>query len=123
MRNFSAIIILLLCCAVTLAVAGCGKAEVFGKEVPGAEGASVGDIYKNSKAYNGKDVVIEGKITSECPTGCWFNVNDASGEIYVDLNPSGFAIPQKVGKKVSVSGKVVVKKGNPTIIGKEVSIK
>ena len=37
---------------------------------------------------------------------CWFYVDDGTGRIYVDLNPGGIAIPQRVGKAVTVIGKV-----------------
>ncbi|MDD1731372.1 MAG: hypothetical protein CG440_451, partial [Methanosaeta sp. NSM2] len=47
--------------------------ELNGEEV------EIADILQNASAYEGKMVVIEGMIETECPSGCWFIVNDATG--------------------------------------------
>ena len=90
-------------------------------ELKGEE-AKIIDILKNGTAFQGKMVVIEGKIDTECPSGCWFIVNDETGSIYVDILPSNFVIPQKRGENAKVYGEVVIKDGNPMIIGKMVEI-
>lgn len=90
--------------------------ELNGEEV------EIMDILQNASAYEGKMVVIEGMIETECPSGCWFIVNDATGSIYVDILPSNFVIPQKRGEDAKVYGEVVVKDGDPMIIGKMVEI-
>jgi len=90
--------------------------ELNGEEV------EIADILQNASAYEGKMVVIEGMIETECPSGCWFIVNDATGSIYVDILPSNFVIPQKRGEDAKVYGEVVIKDGDPMIIGKMVEI-
>ncbi|MDD1738101.1 MAG: hypothetical protein LUQ51_02390 [Methanothrix sp.] len=90
--------------------------ELNGEEV------EIADILQNASAYEGKMVVIEGMIETECPSGCWFIVNDATGSVYVDILPSNFVIPQKRGEDAKVYGEVVVKDGDPMIIGKMVQI-
>jgi uncharacterized protein YdeI (BOF family) len=90
--------------------------ELNGEEV------EIADILQNASAYEGKMVVIEGMIETECPSGCWFIVNDATGSIYVDILPSNFVIPQERGEDAKVYGEVVVKDGDPMIIGKMVQI-
>ena len=90
--------------------------ELNGEEV------EIMDILQNAAAYEGKMVVIEGMIETECPSGCWFIVNDATGSIYVDILPSNFVIPQERGEDAKVYGEVVVKDGDPMIIGKMVQI-
>ncbi|MDD1733035.1 MAG: hypothetical protein LUQ53_03590 [Methanothrix sp.] len=90
--------------------------ELNGEEV------EIMDILQNASAYEGKMVVIEGMIETECPSGCWFIVNDDTGSIYVDILPSNFVIPQKRGEDAKVYGEVVVKDGDPMIIGKMVQI-
>ncbi|MDD1727400.1 MAG: hypothetical protein LUQ08_06290 [Methanothrix sp.] len=90
--------------------------ELNGEEV------EIMDILQNAAAYEGKMVVIEGMIETECPSGCWFIVNDATGSVYVDILPSNFVIPQKRGEDAKVYGEVVVKDGDPMIIGKMVQI-
>lgn len=80
------------------------------------------DIITNESAYDGNNVVIEGKIDMECASGCWFILNDGSGSLYVDILPSNFVIPQKSGSDARVYGKITTKNGDPTMIGKIVEI-
>lgn len=54
------------------------------------------------------------------PSGCWFFLEDETGTIYVDINPSGLSIPPKVGKKVAVEGVPENKNGRISIVGKGV---
>lgn len=80
------------------------------------------DLLQNATSYEGKMVLIEGKIETECPSGCWFIVNDDTASIYVDILPSNFVIPQKRGEDAKVYGEVTIKNGDPMIIGKMVKI-
>ena len=79
------------------------------------------DLLQNATSYEGKMVLIEGKIETECPSGCWFIVNDDTASIYVDILPSNFVIPQKRGEDAKVYGEVTIKDGDPMIIGKMVN--
>lgn len=81
---------------------------------------TVAQIMEKSKEYEGKDIIIQGKIVQECGSGCWFNLKDQTGVIYVDLLPSNLAIPQKVGSNARVYGTVTVEKGVTYVIGKKV---
>jgi uncharacterized protein YdeI (BOF family) len=80
----------------------------------------IGDILENSESYEGQAVIVEGKIVSECPAGCWFTLNDGTGTIYVDLAPSDLVIPQKRGAFATVYGKVVSKGSDAYLIGTKV---
>ena len=115
------IIIAYFLLAVTLA--GCGKSEIYGELKSSGNATEIKDILMRPDSFSSKTVTIEGKIASECPTGCWFNVKEGEALIYVDLTPSGIAIPQKVGGRVVVEGEVLIKDGKPEIIGKGVRIK
>lgn len=105
-------------------LSGCGrrKAEQYGQKISSHNLTEVSAILSEPDSFNNKSVTIEGNIIRECPTGCWFDVKDKAGIIHVDINPSGFAIPQKVGKTVTVEGKISVQDGQPTLIGKAVEI-
>jgi len=92
------------------------NAELNGEEV------KIIDILQNTTIYEGKMVVIEGIIETECPSGCWFIVNDDTASIYVDILPSNFVIPQESGEDARVYGEVALKNGEPQIIGKMVKI-
>lgn len=80
------------------------------------------DILQNATTYKGEMVVLEGKIETECPAGCWFIINDGTASIYVDILPSNFVIPQKMGEDATVYGEVIIRDGDPMIIGKMVKI-
>lgn len=80
------------------------------------------DILENQSAYLGKTVVVEGRIDNECGSGCWFILDDKTASIYIDIKPSNFVIPQKMGSNVKVYGKVTTSDGDPEIIGKMVEI-
>jgi hypothetical protein len=86
------------------------------------EAVKVQDILQNVTAYEGEYVLIEGVIDTECPSGCWFILNDETASIYVDILPSNFVIPQKRGSNAKVYGEVTTKNGDPMIIGKIVEI-
>jgi hypothetical protein len=93
-----------------LCVIACGKSiETYG-ETPDEKAAKtpISAILFSPKQYLDKEVVIEGTISSECPTGGWINVQDASGHtIYVEFHGAEFApIPQRAGSPVVVKGVV-----------------
>jgi len=86
------------------------------------ETVKIQEIVKNESAFDNKYVVIEGKIGSECGSGCWFIVDDGTAQLYVDILPSNFVIPQKRGSQVKVYGKVTNRNNDPLLIGKIVEI-
>jgi uncharacterized protein YdeI (BOF family) len=80
----------------------------------------IDEVLGGPESYEGQAVVVEGKIISECPAGCWFTLNDNTGTIYVDLAPSNLVIPQKRGAFARVYGQVVRKGSDTYLIGKKV---
>ncbi|MDD1761419.1 MAG: hypothetical protein LUQ59_04225 [Methanothrix sp.] len=110
------VLITLIAMAVQAVQAADEPAELKGDVV------AIQDIVKNEPAYDGKDVVLQGKIETECASGCWFILNDGSASLYVNILPSNFVIPQKSGSDARVYGKVTTKNGDPTMIGKIVEI-
>ncbi|MBM3332414.1 hypothetical protein FJY68_11305 [candidate division WOR-3 bacterium] len=113
------------------AVVGCGggkagtaKSKAFGKAIPvDMTVTSAKAILDSPHAWEGKDVLVAGKITSECPSGCWFWVKDETGEIYVDIHPTNLSIPQRVGKTVRAMGKVILESGQPSVVGYGLELK
>ncbi len=93
-----------------LYLTGCGpKLEKFGEAPEDSQArTAIGTILLNPKNYLDKEVVVEGVLSSECPTGGWIRVKDNSGgTIYVEMHSASFdPIPQRVGKNVSVKGTV-----------------
>ena len=103
---------------------GCAKKEeTFGKEITIEETTKLTDIFSNPGKYNGKRGKVEGKIDTECTTGCKFDVKDGTVKIHVDIASAGLTIPQRVGSKVVIEGKVVDRGYKIEIVGEGVKIK
>lgn len=95
--------------AAVLAVAGCGKknSEAYGEAVDkSARLTAVADVTANPEDFIGREVTVKGKIAKECPSGCWFYLEDNGAQIYVDLSPAGLSIDQYVGRTVTVKGSI-----------------
>ncbi len=113
-----------------LYICGCRpKIEKFGNSPDeNAAKTAIGTILLNPQDYVDKDVVIDGVIDSECPTGGFIYVKDNSGvTIYVEMHSAPFApIPQRTGKNVIVKG-TVYQSGGATketkLLGKGLVIK
>ena len=125
MKTRKNILVGVLIFGIFFVLSGCGKKESakYGRPIGEGDPTQIKEVLKDPKAFSGKTIIIEGKIVRECHTGCWFDVEGAGGSIYVDIKPSGFAIPQKVGKEVIVEGDVSLRDGQLTFIGKGVEIK
>jgi hypothetical protein len=115
---------------VAVAVVGCGaktggaKSNAYGKAIPGEMALTTArEILSDPQAWEGKDVLVAGKVTSECPSGGWVWVKDGTGDIYVNMHPTNVFIPQHVGKQVRAMGKVVLESGQPSVVGYGLELK
>jgi len=124
-KKIRLIVALLIILLVILGVSGCSgnssdNSERYGVDITEKKVVSVKDIYTNPNEYLNQTVRLEGEIVRECSSGCWFFLEDKTGTIYVDINPSGLSIPPKVGKNVVVEGVPENKNGRISINGKGV---
>jgi len=126
-KNIRLIAALLIILLVVLGVSGCSSSisssdnsERYGVNITEKKVVNVKDIYTNPNEYLNQTIRLEGEIVRECGSGCWFFLEDKTGTIYVDINPSGLSIPPKVGKKVVVEGVPENKNGRISIVGKGV---
>jgi uncharacterized protein YdeI (BOF family) len=105
-----------------LLVTGCA-AEKYGADInKSAPLVKVKDVILNP-SLQGQTVNLEGIITTQCQgDGCWFFLNDGTGQIFINLKPAGITIPPKTGKKAKVTGVVVNDSGNYLIIAHGVEI-
>ncbi|MBI3944480.1 MAG: hypothetical protein HY321_01025 [Armatimonadetes bacterium] len=79
---------------------------------------AIRDLTANPQAYEGKEVVVKGKMAEQCPTtGCWGVINDGTGAVRFDSAASGWALPTgQMGKQMTVRGIVSVNEtGTPEI--------
>ena len=125
MRTHYNMLFIILFSGIVFTLCGCSKenSEKYGEQISNRNATEIKDVLTAPEKFAGKDITIEGEIVRECNSGCWFDVKGNGGTIYVDIKPSGFAIPQKVGKDVIVEGKVTLRDGQLTLIGKGVEIK
>ena len=121
--NIKKFIILASVFVVITAGAGCGHLETYGEKISNRNITALKDIVMHPQDYSGKTVAVKGKIKLVCETGCWFNLEDAGAVIYTDLAPSGFAIPQKIGRSATVEGKISIESGKLTLTAKGVEIR
>jgi len=105
-------------------VIGCGagarkaKASGFGKPIPADMPVTTArELNDNPQAFEGKEVLVAGKVTSECPSGGWIWVKDETGDVYVNMHPTNVFIPQHVNGQVRAMGRVVLESGRPQIVG------
>ncbi len=83
---------------------------------------SIGNILNAADNFVGKSISVNGKITSQCGSGCWFIMSDDSGDLYVTLKPNNFVIPLSLGKKVIVTGNILIKDHDVTLVGSSVDV-
>jgi len=118
-KYFVILAVIFVCAA---AITGCGRSRNYGEQISNATATSIKDILIAGKEYDGRAVKVNGRIATECSTGCWFDLKEDGAVIYVDVEPSGFAIPQAVGRAATIEGTVTVKDGKSMITGKGVRI-
>jgi uncharacterized protein YdeI (BOF family) len=87
-----------------------------------SEKVTIEDLLNTPEKFIDKTLSIEGKITSQCGSGCWFIMSDDSGDLYVNLKPNNFVIPPAMGKKVTVTGKVITKDNDVALVGSSVDV-
>ena len=106
-----------------LITAGC-SAEKHGGEINRElQTIKVKDVMLNP-SLQGQTVNLEGIITSQCMSnGCWFFLDDGTGQIYITLAPKGFAIPPRAGKMARVTGIVQQGQDGFQIVAAGVEIK
>lgn len=102
--------------------AGCTSQPASAGALPAQSPAiGTGAIITDPASYQGKEIVIKGRITTECGSGCWFILNDGTGSLYVDLAGNNFAIPQMQGSTVAVKGIIGVENGDPRLYASNVT--
>jgi hypothetical protein len=86
-----------------------------------SEFTKISAILNDPKAFDGKKVKVQGKIVSECGSGCWFTLQEGNAVLYVDLAPNNMVIAQKKGSTAQVEGEVVSEGSDVYMIGSKVN--
>jgi uncharacterized protein YdeI (BOF family) len=93
--------------AVSLFLAACSGSEKYGAGIDAnAPKVQVKDIFLRPDLM-GQKVTLEGRIVSQCASnGCWFYLQDETGQVYIDLSRNGFELPSLPNKTAIASGTV-----------------
>jgi hypothetical protein len=115
MRRVVLIICLLLLAAgwTTWSLRAASSSRVLGHPPLTAPRISIAALRQNPGAFAGKTVRLLGRITERCPSaGCWFYLNDGTGDIRVDAGAGGFSVlGLPIGARLIVFGTVVQEPG------------
>lgn len=116
-------LLLIACLLVIVLLAGCGG-EKYGAGVDGgAPSVKVQDVFLKPE-LTGKKVTLQGRIVSQCQSnGCWFFLQDDTGQLYIDLATNQFTLPSLPGRQATVSGTVVRSGQNILLVASGVAVK
>jgi len=116
-------LLLIATLAVTVILTGCGN-EKYGAGVDAsAQIVQVKDVFLQ-KNLLGQKVTLEGKIVSQCQSnGCWFFLQDETGQLYIDMATNKFSLPSMPNKQVAASGTVARSQNNLVLIATGVEVK
>lgn len=92
---------------VSLFLSACSGNEKYGAGVdPAAPKVQVKDMFLRPDLM-GKTVTLEGRIVSQCASnGCWFYLQDETGQVYIDLARNGFELPSLPNRTAIATGTV-----------------
>jgi uncharacterized protein YdeI (BOF family) len=101
----------------------CSGGEKYGAGIDGsAKPVSVQDVFLKPE-LRGQQVTLTGKISTQCQSnGCWFVLQDETGQIYIDLSRNSFSLPAMPGRKVKASGTVASQQNNLLLIAQGVEV-
>lgn len=109
--------------AVAMALLGCA-AEKFGAGVDrGIPVLKVKDIFLD-RSIVGKKVTLSGSISSQCGSnGCWFVLQDDTGQVFINLSPKNMTLPPRMNKQATVTGIVYPVQGELQVIAEGVEVR
>lgn len=110
------------CLILFLILIGCSKENYGGSIDTSAPTVQVKEVFLDHSLV-GKKVNLKGVIVTQCQSsGCWFFLNDGTGQVFINLAPKNFTLPPKTGKKAKVTGIVSEVQKNRFIIAEAVEI-
>jgi uncharacterized protein YdeI (BOF family) len=106
-----------------LVLTGCGGDKYGAGSDASAPKVKVKDLFLQQSLL-GTKVTLEGQVGSQCQSnGCWFFLQDETGQVYIDLATNQFSLPTLPGKTVIASGTVVMSKQNILLVATGVETK
>ena len=119
MRNLLMISTLII----TFSLSGCGGEKHGAGIDSSAPKVKVKDLFLQQSLL-GQKVTLEGKIVSQCQSnGCWFFLQDDTGQLYIDMATNKFSLPPMQNKPVVASGTVAKSQNNIMLVATGVEVK
>jgi RecJ-like exonuclease len=102
---------------------GCSS-EKYGKGVDRTITAvKVKDIFLDTNAA-GKKVTVEGTVSTQCASsGCWFVLQDDTGQVFINLAPNNMTLPARLDRTARVTGMVARVQGELQVVAEGVEIR
>ena len=121
--NMKKTILLVMSVLIAAALLGCA-AEKYGAGVDRSiPEIKVKDIFLDSRVV-GKKVTLQGSISSQCASnGCWFVLQDDTGQIFINLGPKNMTLPPRMYKTAKVTGIVYPVQGELQVIAEGVEVR
>jgi len=113
----------LLATGIALSLLGC-SAEKYGADLDTKIAAiKVKDIFLDNNPV-GRKVTLEGKISSQCGSnGCWFVLQDDTGQVFINLGPNNMTLPPRMNKTAKVTGIVYPVQGELQVIAEGIEVR
>ena len=108
---------------IAITLAGCST-EKYGTGVDSTIPVlKVKDVFLDSNIV-GKKVTLTGTISSQCGSnGCWFVLQDETGQVFINLSPNNMTIPPRMQKQARVTGIVYPVRGELQVIAEGVEVR
>lgn len=117
------ILSVVLAVVVVSSLLGCSS-EKYGAGVDGRTASvKIKDIFLDSTS-EGKKVTLEGKVNTQCGSnGCWFVLQDDTGQVFINLAPHNMTLPPRIDRTARVTGLVARVQGELQIVAEGVEIR
>jgi len=116
-------LLLIFTLIITLLLAGCSD-EKYGAGIDSSvPKVKVKDLFLQQDLL-GREVTLEGKISSQCQSnGCWFFLQDETGQLFIDMATNKFSLPPMLNKAVTASGTVAKSRNGIILVATGVEVK
>lgn len=102
-------LLMLVVCWATWTLQAASSGHELGRPARGAISATIAELRRTPGAFRDKAVAVTGQVTKRCPTaGCWFYLNDGTGDLRIDARPGSFSVLSvPIGARLTVFGRLV----------------
>jgi hypothetical protein len=108
-----ACLLLVVVCWAGWTLRAASSGHELGHPPSGAVSVTIAALRRNPTALSGKTLAVTGQMTKRCPTaGCWFYLNDGTGDLRVDARAGSFSVlGLPIGARLTVYGRLIREPG------------